>query len=304
MSSELVERIQRLRRQRKAVLLAHNYTRPEVQDIADYTGDSLGLSQQAAGTDAEVIVFAGVRFMAETAAVVCRERIVLHPDPHAGCPLSDMITMRQLRQLKAQHPGAVVVTYVNSSAEVKAESDICCTSSNAAAVVKSIPADREIIFIPDANLGRWVSEQSGRPLVLHNGFCPTHMRILPETVAAAKRRHPQALVVVHPECRKEVVEMADHACSTSGMIKYCRASGASEFIIGTEDGMIYPLSRECPGKRFYVASPVSDCPNMKLITLEKILWALEDLEPRVRLPADILDAAYTPIRRMLEITGG
>lgn len=298
------ERIDELRTERKAVILAHNYTRPEVQDIADYTGDSLGLSRRAASAGAEVIVFAGVRFMAETAAILCPDRVVLHPDPRAGCPLADMISIRELRELKRRHPGAVVVAYVNTTAEVKAESDICCTSSNAKAVVESIPEGREIIFIPDRNLGRWVSEQTGRSLILHQGFCPTHLRILKEMVEQAKREHPGALVVVHPEVRKEVADMADHVASTGGMIKFCCSSKAGEFIIGTEDGMVHALKRACPAKEFHLASPVSDCPNMKLITLEKILWSLEDLEPKVELPERVLKAAYEPIRKMTEIVGG
>jgi quinolinate synthase len=298
------QRIDELRKERSAVILAHNYTRPDVQDIADFTGDSLGLSRRAASTDAEVIVFAGVRFMAETAAILCPDRVVLHPDPNAGCPLADMITPRELEELKRQHPDALVVAYVNTTAEIKALSDICCTSSNAKAVVESLPENREIIFIPDRNLGRWVSERTGRALILHEGFCPTHMRILKEMVEGAKRRHPEALVVVHPEVRKEVADMADHVASTGGMIRFCCASDAKEFIIGTEEGMVHALERACPQKEFHLASPVSDCPNMKLITLEKILWSLEDLQPRVVLPEHILKAAYEPIRKMTEITGG
>jgi len=298
--------INRLRKDRNAVILAHNYTIPEVQDIADFTGDSLGLSRQASETTAQVIVFCGVRFMAETAAVICRSKTVLHPDPNAGCPMADMITPSQLAELKQQHPDAVVLTYVNSSVEIKAMSDVCCTSANAAEVLKSIPGDKEVIFIPDRNLARWAVEQTGRPnVIIYNGFCPTHMRILPEMVEKARKEHPNALFLAHPECRLEVWKMADKVASTSGMLKFVQQSPAKEFIVGTESGMIHALKRVAPDKQFYpiAPEPVATCSNMKLINLEKILWSLRDLAPKVEVSDDIARKALVPIQRMLEIRG-
>lgn len=299
MAEELIGRIQALRQTRQAVILVHNYQSGEVQDIGDFVGDSLELSRQAAQTQAEVIVFCGVHFMAETAALLCPGRMVLLPDEHAGCPMADMITPRQLQAFKAQHPHAVVVTYVNSSAAIKALSDICCTSANAVEIVGRIEPEREVIFIPDRNLGHYVSRRLGRELILWNGYCPTHERILPEHVAMAQREHPQALLVAHPECRPAVVDMAQAVASTTGILNYCRTSPASEFIIGTELGILHRLKKENPAKRFYPASPVADCSNMKLTTLEKVLWCLEDLAPRVQVPPEVAEKARLPIQRML-----
>jgi quinolinate synthase len=300
-SQSLIERLAELKRERRAVILGHNYQRPEVQDASDFTGDSLGLSRRAADTDADVILFCGVHFMAETAAIVCSEKTVLIPDPHAGCPMADMITPRELARMKAEHPEAVVVCYVNSSAEIKAMSDLCCTSANAVAVVDSIPADREVLFVPDQSLGSWVARQLDRKLILWPGYCPTHHRILPEHVRAAKRDHPDAEVVVHPECIPEVTDLADHVASTSGMLGYCAESEAREFIIGTETGMLHPLKKENPGKEFYAASPLSDCPNMKLITVEKMVWALEDNQYVVEVPPEVAERARGALDRMLAI---
>lgn len=296
-----IQRLNELKHQRNAVILAHNYQRPEVQDAADFTGDSLGLSRQAARTNADVILFCGVHFMAETAAILCPGKIVLIPDPNAGCPMANMITPRELAQAKTEHPNATVVTYVNSSAEIKAMSDLCCTSGNAVAVVQSIPRDCEVLFIPDQSLGSWVAKQLGRELILWHGFCPTHHRILPDHIEAARRQHPGAEVVVHPECLNEVVAMADHVASTSGMLKYCRESACKQFIIGTEIGMLHPLRRENPGKEFWPATHLADCPNMKLTTIEKMIWALEDMQPRVNVPEDIARRARGAIDRMLAI---
>ncbi len=301
MPDELLERLDALKRERNAVILAHNYQRPEVQDAGDFTGDSLGLSRQAAKTDADVILFCGVHFMAETAAIVCPGKTVLIPDERAGCPMANMITARQLSNAKDEHPDAAVVCYVNSTAEIKALSDVCCTSANAVAVVDSIPKDREVLFVPDQSLGAWVSKQLGRELILWPGYCPTHHRILPEHVAAARAAHPEAEVVVHPECVDAVVAMADCVASTSGMLRHCRESGASEFIIGTETGMLHPLRKENPGKAFFPASDLSDCPNMKLNTVEKMVWALEDMAFRVEVPGEIADRARQAIERMLAI---
>jgi quinolinate synthase len=302
---DVTSRIDRLRRERNALILAHNYQNGEVQDVADHVGDSLELARIAAVDDgAEVIVFCGVHFMAETAVVLRPDRPVYMPDPHAGCPLADMITVRQLRELRERHPGAAVISYVNTSAEIKALSDVCCTSANAAAVVESVPADREVLFVPDRNLGDFVRDRTGRGnMVLWNGFCPTHNRILAEHVERARAEHPGAPVVVHPECRPEVRAAADEIASTGGMVRFCRESPAEEFVIGTEIGMLDRLRREQPDRRFWPVTGLADCPNMKLTTLEKILWELEDLEHRVTLPPEVVEGARRPIERMVQILG-
>ena len=298
---KIVEDILKLKKERKAIILAHNYQSPEVQDIADFSGDSLGLSQEAAKTEAQVILFCGVHFMAETAAILCPDKTVLMPDLNAGCPMANMITLRQLRELKKKHPQALVVTYVNSKAEIKAESDYCCTSSNAIKVVQSIPADKEIIFIPDKYLGSYVASQTKRELVLWQGYCPTHRRILPEDILKKKALYPKAEVLVHPECIPEVIAMADKVLSTTGICKYAKESKSEEFIIGTEIGILHKLKKENPGKRFYPASELADCPNMKLNNLEKILWSLQDLVYKIEVPEDIARKAKRSIDRMLEI---
>ncbi len=299
---DLIEQIQRLKKERNAVILVHNYQRGEVQDIGDFVGDSLGLSQQAAKTDADVIVFAGVYFMAETAKLVCPDKTVLIPDEHAGCPMANMVTAKELRKEKERHPDAVVVCYVNSTADVKAESDICCTSANAAKVVGSIPEDRPILFVPDTHLGGWTAKQLGREMILWPGYCPTHQRILPEHLAELRGRHPDALVVVHPECLLEVCEMADEVASTTGILRFCRESPARKFIIGTEVGLLHRLRKENPGKTFIHATRFADCPNMKLCTLEKILWSLEDMEAEVSVPDEVADKARRTIQRMLDLS--
>ncbi len=297
---ELVEEILKLKKERKAIILAHNYQSPEVQDIADFSGDSLGLSQEAAKTEAEIIIFCGVHFMAETAAILSPGKTVLMPDLNAGCPMANMITLRQLLELKKKHPQAVVVTYINSKAEIKAESDYCCTSSNAIKVVQSIPQEKEVIFIPDKYLGSYVASQTKRELVLWQGYCPTHSRILPEDILKKKALYPKAEVLVHPECIPEVIAMADRVLSTTGICKYARESTSEEFIIGTEIGILHRLKKENPGKRFYPASELSDCPNMKLNNLEKILWSLQDLVYKVEVPEEIARKAKRSIDRMLE----
>jgi quinolinate synthase len=302
MKNDLVEKILNLKSKRHAVILAHNYQRGEVQDIADFTGDSLGLSQRAAKTKAEVIVFCGVHFMAETAKLLCPDRKVLVPDENAGCPMANMVTVRELREMKAKHPGTIVVCYVNSTAAVKAESDICCTSSNAVKIVASVPSDRRVIFIPDKSLGMWVTAQLGRQLIYWDGYCPTHHRILAEDVVRRKHEHPQAKVVVHPECTPDVIALADKAASTTGIVKYCRDTDAKQFIIGTEIGLLHRLRRESPGKTFIAASPLADCPNMKLNSLEKILWSLEDMVYEVTVPAAIAIKARRTIERMLDLS--
>jgi len=299
--SDLQSRILELKAQRRAVILAHNYQPGEIQDLADYVGDSLGLSQEAGKTDAERIIFCGVHFMAETAALICPDKTVLIPDKHAGCPLANMITLRQLRQAKRQHPDAQVVCYVNSTAAIKAESDICCTSSNAVKVVNSFPQDRPILFIPDASLGRYVEKQLGRELILWPGYCPTHHRVLAEHVRELRRQYPEAKVVVHPECTEDVIALADHVASTSGILRYGRESAARTFIIGTEIGILHRLKKENPDKQFVPTSTLADCPNMKLITLEKVLWSLEDNVCEVTVAAEIAAPARRAIERMLAL---
>jgi len=293
------EKILELKKARNAVLLAHNYQRGEVQDIADFVGDSLGLSQEAAKTDAEVIVFCGVYFMAETAKIISPEKTVLIPDPNAGCPMANMITGRELSRAKERHPEAEVVCYVNSTAEIKALSDVCCTSSNAVKIVGRIPKEKPVLFVPDRNLGRYVAEKLGRELILWNGYCPTHERILVEHIERVRGEHPEVKVVVHPECTKAVIDIADEVASTAGILRYCRKSDAQEFIVGTESGIIHRLRKENPEKTFYEASRVADCPNMKLINLEKVLWSLEDMTYEVVVPEFIRARAAAAIERML-----
>jgi quinolinate synthase len=297
---ELVEQINDLRKQRNAVLLVHNYQRGEVQDIADFIGDSLELSQKAAGTDADVIVFCGVHFMAETAAILCPDKTVLLPDAHAGCPMADMITADKLREKKAELPDAAVVCYVNSRADVKAESDICCTSANAVKVVEALD-DEEILFIPDQYLGHYVSTKTDKKIHLWPGYCPTHARIQPDDITRLKREHPEAKAVVHPECRPEVIELADAVLSTSGMCRYAQESDAREIIIGTEIGIIHRLKKENPGKTFFPISDNAICPNMKKITLEKVLWSLKEMSPQVTVPEAIRVRAKQAVDWMLEI---
>ena len=300
-NSELIEKIQKLKRERNAVFLVYNYQLPEVQDIADFRGDSLGLSQKASQTDAEIIVFCGVLFMAETAKILSPDKKVLIPEINAGCPMADMITAQELLKLKKEHPEAMVVAYVNTTAEVKAEVDICCTSANALRIVNSLPEDKEIIFVPDKYLAHYVSTQTKRKLIPWEGYCPTHVKILPEDIIRQKKQHPQAEVIVHPECTPEVIKLADRALSTSGICKYAKGSEASEMIIGTEIGILHRLRKENPQKRFYPATDLAVCPNMKLITLEKVLWALEDLQYEVKIPENIRLRAKQSVERMLQI---
>lgn len=298
--ARLRDRVLSLKQERRAIILAHNYQLGEVQDIADFVGDSLELSQRAAQADAEVIVFCGVLFMAETASILCPDKTVLLPDLHAGCAMADMITADALCEMKREHPGAIVVCYVNSSAEVKAESDICCTSANALRLVSGISADREIIFVPDQYLGHYVFTRTGRTMLLWPGYCPTHARIRAEDIARLRQGHPAAAVVVHPECRPEVIALADEVLSTGGMCRFAREAEAQEIIVGTELGILHRLRKENPGTRFYPVSEQAVCPWMKLITLDTIILALEDMAPEVRVPEDIRVRASAAVQRMLE----
>ncbi|MCX8044083.1 MAG: quinolinate synthase NadA [Desulfobacterota bacterium] len=297
----IVDKIQTLKRERNAIILAHNYQPDEVQAIADFIGDSLALSRTAAKTDAAVIVFCGVHFMAETAAILSPHKTVLMPEPDAGCPMADMISAAQLRAFKQEHPGALVVAYVNSSAAVKAESDICCTSSNAQDVVQSLPEDRDIIFIPDKYLGSYVAAQTGRKLILWNGYCPIHVKIQPEDIERRKREHPAAKVAVHPECTPPVIQRADAVLSTEGICRYAGRPEVKELIVGTEIGVLYRLRTEHPEKRFYPASDTAVCPNMKKTTLEKVLWSLERMEHIVSVPPDIATRARQAVDAMIAI---
>ena len=294
-------KIKELKKKRDAIILVHNYQLPEVQDIADFRGDSLELSRIAAKTQAKVIVFCGVYFMAETASILSPDKLVIMPDISAGCPMADMMNANDLIKLKSQHPQAVAVGYVNTSAAVKAELDYCCTSANAVAVVNALKNEKEIIFIPDKHLADYVSKQTGRKLITGHGFCPTHVKILPEDVNREKKIHPQAKVMVHPECLASVVALADLVLSTSQMAKYVQDDSAKEFIIGTESGLIYRLKQDNPDKEFYLASQRAVCPNMKRTTQEKVLWALEDLKDEVRVSDEIRNKAYLAIERMLAI---
>ena len=300
MQQSVKQEIRELLKQRNAILLAHNYMRDEVQEIADITGDSLGLSQEAANTTKDVIVFCGVHFMAESAAILAPDKTVLLPRLDAGCPMADMITAADLLAFKALHPGVPVVTYVNSSAEVKAASDICCTSANAVRVVNSLP-EREIIFTPDRNLGQYVARFTDKKLHFWDGYCPTHERLKVDTVTALKKEHPDALFICHPECNPAVVKLADHVCSTSGMYEFCRQNPAKRFIIGTEAGILYRLKQESPAKEFILASPALICPNMKLTSLEDVLTSLQTMKPVVSVPEEIRLAAKRALDRMIAV---
>ena len=300
MQLSLKQEIRLLLEERNAILMAHNYMRDEVQEIADITGDSLALSQEAAKTDKDVIVFCGVHFMAESAAILAPGKKVLLPRLDAGCPMADMVTADALVRFKAEHPGIPVVTYVNSSADVKAVSDICCTSANALRVVDSLP-DEEIIFTPDRNLGQYVARFSGKKFHFWDGYCPTHERLKTENVARLKSEYPGALFICHPECNPAVVALADHVCSTTGMYDYCKKSPAKQFIIGTEAGILYRLRLENPDKQFILASPALICPNMKLTSLEDILAALQTMKPVVSVPEDVRIPAQKALDRMLAV---
>jgi quinolinate synthase len=303
-----------LKKQLNAVILAHNYQVPEIQDIADYVGDSLGLSRQAAQTKADVIVFSGVHFMAETAKILNPNKIVVLPDKDAGCSLEESCPAHKLAAFQKTNPNFYTVTYINCSAAVKALSDVICTSGNAVKIVNASPRDKDLLFVPDENLGQWVIEQTGRPMTLWQGNCYAHVEFRRESLLRMKQSHPQAKVVVHPESLHEVRELADAVCSTEKMISYCKSSPAKQFVVVTESGIIHRLQKECPGKEF-VCAPIfdsmraptdpcrcSECKYMKMNTLEKVRDCMKNLSPRIELPADIIRRAQLPIQRMLEIS--
>lgn len=300
--NNLQQKISQLKKQRNAVILAHNYQPGEVQDIADYVGDSLGLSIEASKTKADLIVFCGVHFMAETAVIINPQKTVIMPDLGAGCPMADMITAEELVAEKKKFPRATVVAYINTSAAVKAESDICCTSANAIEVVKALKDSKEILFVPDMYLGNYVSRHvPDKKFIFWNGYCPIHMAILAEDIKRAKEEHPDAEVMVHPECRPDVIELADKVLSTGGMVRWAKESKSKEFIVGTEVGVLHRLRKDNPGKTFVPAAERALCPNMKLTTLEKVLWAMEEGKYRITVPEDIRVKAARAIEKMLKV---
>lgn len=294
------ERIARLKRELNAIIVAHNYQRPETQDIADFTGDSLELARKCAEVEAETIVFCGVRFMAETAAILNPSSMVLLSHPDAGCPLADMIDVKKLRQWKAQYPEAAVVAYVNTTAAIKAESDICCTSANGVEVVNAVP-NEEILFIPDQNLGHYISTKTKKRIILYPGFCDTHAKVTAEQVRLAKQRYPQAKVLVHPECHPEVIKLADAALSTAQMLRYAKQSNEKTFLIGTEEGILHPLRKQNPEKEFHLLSDSFICHDMKKTTLETVIETMQTKSNVVTVPEEIRIKAKQAIDRMLAI---
>jgi quinolinate synthase len=296
----LQQQVAALKEKLNAIILVHNYQIPEIQQIADIRGDSLELSRVAAETDADVIVFCGVQFMAETAAILSPDKKVLLPVKEAGCPMADMITVDGVHKLRAEHPGAPVVCYVNSSAEVKAESDVCCTSANAIEVANSLNEDRAIL-VPDKHLARYVAKHTDKEIIAYQGFCPTHAMLTAEDIVKAKKEHPDAMFVAHPECRWDVLQLADHVTSTSGIFRYARESSATEFIIGTETGMLYMLHEQNPDKTFYPASDLMTCPNMKMNTLEHVIEAMEDMKFLITVEENVRERARKCLDKMLAI---
>ena len=304
---DLFAEIEKLKKEKNAVILAHYYQEPDIQDIADYIGDSLGLSQQAAKTDAGIIVFAGVHFMAETAKILSPTKKVLLPDIKAGCSLADSCPPHLFKKFKEKYPDHLVITYVNCTAELKAMSDIVCTSSNAVQIVESLPAEQKIIFGPDKNLGAYVAKKTGRDLVLWNGACMVHEIFSREKISKLKQRHPEAKLLAHPECEDIILEMADYIGSTTGILKYASKSAANEFIVATEAGILHQMEKENPSKKFFPAPPnnncaCNDCPHMKRNTLEKLYLCLKNEYPEISVPQHIIEKAVKPIERMLEIS--
>ena len=295
----ILEEINKLKKEKKAIILVHNYQRPEIQDIADFLGDSLGLAKQSAKTKAKVVVFCGVRFMAETAKILSPEKMVIIPRKDAGCPMADMITAEDLRILKEKYPGAKVVSYVNTNADVKAESDICCTSANAIEVVRNVKAER-IIFTPDKNLAAYCERFVDKEIIPWNGYCYVHEKIRKEEVRLAKEKFPDALLLVHPECNPSVIDLADEVLSTSGMLNFAKKSDKKRFLIGTEEGLIYRLKKENPGKEFYTAGTAKMCRNMKLTTLNDVYSSLKEERYVIELPEEIIKSAQKALTAMLK----
>jgi len=295
----ILEEINELKKEKKAIILVHNYQRPEIQDIADFLGDSLGLAKQAAETKARIIVFCGVRFMAETAKILSPGKTVLLPRKEAGCPMADMITAEDLRRLKKNYPDAKVVSYVNTNADVKAESDVCCTSANAVKVVKNISAKR-IIFTPDKNLAAYCQRFVDKEIIPWNGYCYVHEKIREEEVCLAKEKLPDALLLVHPECNPSVIDLADEVLSTSGMVSFAKKSGKKRFLIGTEEGLIYRLKKENPGKEFYTAGTAKMCRNMKLTALNDVYLSLKEERYAIELAGEIINSAQKALTAMLK----
>jgi quinolinate synthase len=291
--------IEQLKKDRNAVIIAHNYQIPEVQNIADFSGDSLELSRKAADTDADVIVFCGVHFMAETAALLSPDKTVLLPDDRAGCPMADMADASEIQKLREENPQAVLVCYVNSSAAVKAICDVCCTSANAVDIVRRIPVDKDIIFLPDQYLGQYAQRVTGRKITNWSGFCPTHARILPEHINRKKEEYPAAPVILHPECRADACAIADEVLSTGGMVRFSRETKAQVVLVGTETGLLHRLRKENPDKEFVPVLERAVCPNMKLTNLEKIVWSLEELKHKVEVRGEVAQRAKTTIETML-----
>ena len=306
-SLDLFAEIEKLKKEKNAIILAHYYQEPDIQDVADYIGDSLGLSQKAESTDADMIVFAGVHFMAETAKILNPSKKVLLPDLNAGCSLSDSAPPALFKAFKDKHPDHLVITYINCSAGMKALSDIICTSSNAQKIVESLPADQKIIFAPDKNLGAYINKQTGRNMLLWNGACMVHEIFSVEKITKLKIRHPNAKVIAHPECEAPVLALADYIGSTTGLLKYAQANPAKEFIVVTETGIIHQMQKSCPDKTFIPAPPnnncaCNDCPYMKLNTLEKLYLCMKYELPEITMPEELRLAAKKPIDRMLEIS--
>ena len=298
---KLQQQIKQLAADKDALLIAHNYERDEIQEIADITGDSLALSIEAKKTDKQVIIFCGVHFMAESAAILAPEKTVLLPRADAGCPMADMVTAEGLRKLKQQHPDAAVVSYVNTSAAVKAESDICCTSSNAVSVARSINA-KKLLLVPDRNLGHYIAKHvPEKECILWEGYCSTHDQLKVEEVQQAKADHPDALFMVHPECRPEILELADHICSTSGMYEFATKNPAKKFIVGTENGILWRLRKENPDKQFVMPNREMICPTMKITSLEDVLRCLETMETRITVAEDIRIKAKQALDKMLAV---
>jgi quinolinate synthase len=297
---ELKERLLQLKKERNAIILAHYYQRDEIQEVADFRGDSFLLAQKAAQTDADVIVFCGVHFMGESAKILAPNKTVIIPDERAGCPMADMVNVEGLRALKRQHPNATVVSYINTSADVKSETDICCTSANAVKVIESVESD-EIIWLPDKNLGDYVSKFTNKKMIIWEGYCNTHDMLTVKDVEEMKAQYPNAQFVVHPECRPEVVRLGDFVGSTTAIIKYCKEAPCQEFIVGTEDGTGYQLRMDSPNKQFHFATKYLVCPNMKVNNLKKVVRCLETMQPEIYVPTEVADKARLSLERMLQV---